>query len=303
MTLDSRKFLPPEAVARVSRLEVLARNVVEGFLNGMHRSPYYGQSVEFAQHREYVSGDDLRRIDWKAWSKTDRYYVKQYEEETNLRTTLVVDLSESMMFGSGEKTKSEFATQISAVLSLLLLKQHDAVSLVTFDDQIRTQIPMSSKKTQLHDILIGLSNSKPARKTNLGTILSQVADQESRKGLIILISDLLSDQDELLKGLRLLRFRGHDVMLFHVLDDAELDFPFNGPTKFEGLEETGELVCDPRSLREGYLAAMQSFLDQIRKYCAKFVIDHQIVRTSENLDAVLLHYMNHRIGMHQSQRA
>lgn len=164
MTQDFRRFLPPEAVARVSRLEILARNVVEGFLNGMHRSPYFGQSVEFAQHREYVSGDDLRRIDWKAWSKTDKYYVKQYEEETNLRTTLVVDLSESMQFGSKGKTKHEFAVQIAAVLSLLLLKQHDAVSLVTFDDSIRTQIPMSSKKTQLHDILMGLSNEQPAKK-------------------------------------------------------------------------------------------------------------------------------------------
>lgn len=303
MTQDSRRFLPPEAVARVARLEILARNVVEGFLNGMHRSPYFGQSVEFAQHREYVSGDDLRRIDWKAWSKTDKYYIKQYEEETNLRTTLVVDLSESMLFGTQGKTKHEFATQIAAVLSLLLLKQHDAVSLVTFDDQIRSRIPMSSKKTQLLDILNGLASEAPAKKTNLGNILAQVADQESRKGLIIIVSDLLADRNGLLKGLRLLRFRGHDVMLFHVLDDAELDFEFSGPTKFEGLEDAGELVCDPRSLREGYLAAMQAFLDEIRKHCAKFVIDYQIVRPSENLDAVLLHYMNHRMGMHQSQRS
>lgn len=297
MTRDSRRFLPPEAVSRISRLEILAREVVEGFLSGLHRSPYFGQSIEFAQHREYVPGDDIRRIDWKVWSKTDKYYIKQYEEETNLRTTLLVDLSESMLFGSGKLTKYEFACQIAACLSYLLLRQQDAVGMTTFDAAIRSRVPSSSKQNHLSAMLAALGAQAPEKKTDLAQILGQIADEQSRRGLIVLVSDLFVDRAGLIKGLKLLRTRGHEVMVFHVLDDAELDFHYVGTTKFAGMEAAGDLICDPRSLRDGYLAAMQKFLEEVRHACARQMIDYQTIRTSEHLDAVLRHYLSHRLGM------
>jgi uncharacterized protein (DUF58 family) len=302
VTQTSRRFLPPEAIARISRLEVLARNVVEGFLSGLHRSPYFGQSVEFAQHREYAAGDDIRRIDWKVWSKTDRYYIKQYEEETNLRTTLLVDLSESMQFGSGELNKYEYACRLAASLSYLLIRQQDSVGMTTFDNAVRSTVPPSSKQNHLQAILSSLDIQKPAKKTDLQSLLGLVADQQTRRGLIVLISDLFVDRAGLFKGLKLLRTRGHDVMVFHVMDDEELDFNFAGTTKFEGMEEMGDLICDPRSLREGYLAAVTAFVDDIRRHCTRQMIDYQTIRTSEHLDAALAHYLTHRVGMRQSVR-
>jgi len=302
VTPTSRRFLPPEAIARISRLEVLARNVVEGFLSGLHRSPYFGQSVEFAQHREYAPGDDIRRIDWKVWSKTDRYYIKQYEEETNLRTTLLVDLSESMQFGSAKLTKNEYACQIAASLAYLLLRQQDSVGMVSFDDVIRATVPPSSKQNHLQAILASLDHEKPAKKTDLYRLLAQVADQQTRRGLIVLVSDLFVDRAGLFKGLKLLRTRGHDVMVFHVMDDEELDFTYAGTTKFEGMEEMGDLICDPRSLREGYQQAVQQFVEDLRRNCARQMVDYQTIRTSEHLDAVLAHYLTHRVGMGKSVR-
>lgn len=301
MIRDSKRFLPPEAIARAARLEIVARHVVEGFLNGHHRSPYFGQSVEFAQHREYVAGDDHRRIDWKVWSKTDKYYVKQYEEETNLRTTLLVDISESMSFG-GPISKLDYGCQIAAVLAYLLLRQQDAVGLVTFDREIRSRVPLSSKQNHLASILHALQQGTPTAKTGLGDILGRVAEEQSRRGLIVLISDLFSDQESLFKGLKLLRTRGHDVMVFQVLDDQELDFDYAGTTKFEGMEELGDLVCDPRSLRDGYLAAMREFIQEVRRNCTKQLIDFQTIRTSEHLDAMLSHYLAHRVGLSRSVR-
>lgn len=302
MTQTSRRFLPPEAVARIARLEILARNVVEGFLSGLHRSPYFGQSVEFAQHREYAPGDDIRRIDWKVWSKTDRFYIKQYEEETNLRTTLLVDLSESMLFGSGKLTKYEYACQIAASLAYLLLRQQDSVGIITFDSEIRSRVPSSSKQNHLHAILSTLDQEKPAKKTDLQHLLAQVADEQTRRGLIVVISDLFVDRPSLLKGLKLLRTRGHDVMVMHVMDDQELDFQYAGTTKFEGMEEMGDLICDPRSLREGYLNAVNAFVDDLHRSCARQMIDFQTIRTSQHLDAALAYYVTHRVGMHKSVR-
>lgn len=299
--LDER--LPPEAISRISRLEIEARHLVEGFLSGMHRSPFFGQSIEFVQHREYVPGDDVRRIDWKVWSKTDRYYIKQYEEETNLRTTILVDASESMQFGSKDLTKYDYACSIAAALTYLLLRQQDAVSLSVFDEEIRTRAPSRSKQTHLGAILSVLAVEQPARKTDMYKLLRSVADEKSAKGMVVLISDLFVERENLFRGLRLLRQRGHDVLIFHVLDDQELDFDYAGTTRFEGLEEAGKLTCDPRSLREGYMEAMRLFLDELRRRCARNVIDYQTIRTSEPIDAVLRHYMNHRIGMHGSIRS
>jgi uncharacterized protein (DUF58 family) len=298
VTRDSQRFLRPEEISRISRLEVRARQIVEGFLSGLHRSPYYGQSIEFVQHREYVPGDDFRRIDWKVWSKTDKYYIKLYEEETNLRTLLLLDVSESMSFGSGPTTKYDYACTVAAALAYLLLRQQDAVGLVTFDSQIKSRVPIRSRQSHLHTIIKSLQGGKPTAKTSIDKLLSQVAEEQSLRGMIVLISDLFVDPQLLERGLSLLRHRGHDVMVFHILDDEELDFNFSGTTKFEGLEEAGDILCDPRALREGYLAAMKAFLEKIRRQCARQLIDYQTIRTSEHLDAALAYYLNHRIGMY-----
>jgi uncharacterized protein (DUF58 family) len=302
VTRDSARFLQPEQISRISRLEVRAREIVEGFLSGLHRSPYYGQSVEFVQHREYVPGDDFRRIDWKVWSKTDKYYIKQYEEDTNLRTLLLVDVSESMNYGSGAMTKYDYACTVAAALSYLLLRQSDAVALTTFDNALRSRVPPRSRQSHLHSIVEALRTQKPASKTGIEKLLAQVAEEQSLKGMVVLISDLFVDPQALDKGLSLLRHRGHDVMVFHILDDEELDFDFSGTTKFEGLEEAGNVMCDPRALREGYLTAFNQFLETIRRNCSRRLIDYQTIRTSEHLDAALAHYLNHRIGMRSALR-
>ena len=302
MTQDYRRFLLPEELSRISRLEVRARHIVEGFLSGLHRSPYFGQSVEFVQHREYVPGDDYRRIDWKVWSKTDKYYIKQYQEDTNLRTTLVVDLSESMQFGTGPMSKYEYGCTIAAALTYLLLRQQDSVGLVAFDREIRARVPSRSKRNHLHAILAALAAENPAQKTDMYGVLRQVADEQSRRGMVVIVSDLFVERAGLFRGLKLLRHRGHDVLILHVMDDEELDFDYAGTTKFIGMEEMGDLVCDPRALRDGYLQAVNVFQEELRRHCARNVIDFQTIRTSEHLDAALAYYLNHRIGMRQTVR-
>ncbi len=297
MTRDSKTSLQPDALARIARLEVRAREIVEGFLSGMHRSPYFGNSVEFLQHREYVAGDEVRHIDWKVWSKTDRYYVKLFEEETNLRTILAVDASESMQFGSGATTKFEYGCTIAAALTYLLLKQQDSVGLVTFDAAVRNVVPLRSKRTHLNSVLAALTAEEPQQKTDVYQVLRKIAEDYSKRGMVVLISDLLAERDGLFRGLKLLRHRGHDVLVFHVLDDQELDFDYSGTTRFEGLEELGELTCDPRSLREGYLKAMQEYLDEVRRECARNRVDYQVIRTSEHLDAALSRFLAKRLGM------
>jgi uncharacterized protein (DUF58 family) len=298
MTADSKRFLHPEVVARIAHLEVRARHIVEGFLSGIHRSPYFGQSIEFVQHREYTRGDDPRHIDWKVWAKQDRYYVKQYEEETNLRCTLLVDVSDSMQYGSGALNKCSYGCTIAASLAYLLLRQQDSVGCVSFDAATRVAVPPRSKRTHLQSIIQALDASAPREKTDLFRVLRNVAEQDPRRGMIVLISDLLVDRAGLFKGLRMVKQRGHDVLVFHVMDDDELDFEFNGPTRFEGLEIDDRLNCNPRALREGYLQALHEYLDEVRRGCAKHVVDYKLVRTSEPLDVALTTYLNNRLGMH-----
>ncbi len=300
MTQDYRKFLQPEVLTRISRMEIQARHVVEGFLTGHHRSPYFGQSIEFVQHREYVPGDDIRRIDWKAWSKTDKYYIKQYEEETNLRTTVLLDRSESMQYGSAGVSKFDYGCSIAAALAYLLLHQQDAVGVTLFDEKAQVRVPIRSQQNHLGNILSILAAQIPGEKTDISRILQQTAAEHRRKGLIVVVSDFFGPLEGLFKGLKILRKLGHDTMLFHVLDDQELDFTFSGTTRFLGYEQTGEITCDPKSLRQGYLEAMEKFQDEIRRFSASQMIDYQVIRTSEHLDAVLAHYMKHRLGMKQS---
>ncbi len=295
---DSKRFLHPDAIRRISRMDLRARHIVEGFLSGMHRSPYFGQSAEFLQHREYVVGDDLRHVDWKVWARQDRLYVKQFEEDTNLRCTLLVDVSNSMAYGNGPLNKYEYACTVAGSLAYLILKQQDAVGCQAFDDRIRTRIPIRSKRNHIFSIIDSLNVSEPKDKTALHDILRSAAESLPRRGMVVLISDLLVEPEGTLRGLRMLRQRGHDVLVFHVLDDDELDFPFSGPTRFEGLESPDYLNCNPRSLREGYMEALNQFLETVRRDCARNMIDYALVRTSQPLDAALATYLSNRLGMH-----
>ena len=296
MTPASKRFLHPEAIRRIGRLELRARHIVEGLLSGMHRSPYFGQSVEFLQHRQYAPGDDLRHVDWKVWAKQDRLYVKQFEEDTNMRCTLLVDVSASMQYGSGPLNKYEYAATVATSLAYLLLKQHDTVSCIAFDEAIRSRTPLRSTEAHLKSIVAALDASDPKNKTNTGGILREVAELSPRRGMVTVVSDLLGDVESTLRGLRLLRQRGHDVLVLHVMDDDELDFPFEGPTRFEGLELSEHLTCNPRALREGYMAALDQFLTRMRRGCAKDAIDYALIRTSEPLDAALAAFLCRRVA-------
>ena len=293
---DSKRFLLPEAIQRISRLELRARHVVEGFLSGMHRSPYFGQSVEFLQHREYVIGDDLRHVDWKVWARQDRLYVKQFEEETNLRCLLVVDVSKSMAYGRGPLNKYEYACTAAASIAHLVLAQQDAVGCISFDEKVRRSTPVRTKRTHLLSVIEALNVSEPRDKTDMYAIMRQVAEEHPRRGVTVVISDLLTDPARLMKGLKLLRQRGHDVLVIQILDDDELDFPFSGPMRFEGLESPDFLNCDPRALREGYLEELRKFLDEIRRKCAQNTIDYTLIRTSQPLDAALATFLSRRLG-------
>lgn len=295
---DSKKYLHPEAIKRISRLDLRARHIVEGFLSGMHRSPYFGQSVEFLQHREYATGDDLRHVDWKVWAKQDRLYVKQFEEDTNLRCTLLVDVSGSMQYGAGHLTKYDYACTVAVSLAYLLLRQQDAVGCLAFDEGVRSTVPLRSKRNHLNAIMQALSVIDPREKTDLFTILRETAESYPRRGLMILVSDLLAERAGLFRGIKLLRQRGHDVLVLHIMDDDELDFPFNGATRFEGLESPDYLTCNPRALREGYLKALGEYLDEVRRGCVKHSADYALVRTSQPLDAALAAYLSNRMGMH-----
>jgi uncharacterized protein (DUF58 family) len=299
MTTDSKRSLHPEVVKRIGRLEIRARHIVEGLLSGMHRSPYFGQSVEFLQHREYVPGDDLRRVDWKVWAKQDRLYVKQYEEDTNLRCCLLVDASASMEYGSGAMTKLDYAVTTAAALAYLLLRQQDAIGCAVFDEDIRQAIPLRTSTSHLNTIIRALEQRQPRDKTGLHDVLTRVAETYPRRGMMVLLSDLFVDADDVRRGLRLLRQRGHDVLVLHVLDDHELDFPFSRPARFEGLETADQLTCNPRALRDGYLAALNEFLDTIRHNCARDNVDYALIRTSTPLDVALTTFLRHRLRERQ----
>ena len=293
---DSKRFLHPESIKRISRLELRARHIVEGFLSGMHRSPYFGQSVEFLQHREYTPGDDLRHVDWQVWARQDRLYVKQFEEDTNLRCHLLVDVSSSMEYGTGPLNKYEYASTIAASLAYLVLKQQDAIGLVSFDDKIRHKIQTRSKRNHLMAICQGLENSKPSEKTELFSIFQQAAETFPRRGMTVIVSDFFADPKQTLRGIRMLRQCGHDVMVFHVMDDDELDFPFTGPTRFEDMESETTLSCNPRALREGYLEACQEFLREMKRGCASAGCEYSLVRTSDPMDAVLAEFLSRRLA-------
>jgi uncharacterized protein (DUF58 family) len=289
--------LHPEAIARIARLELRARAVVEGVLAGLHKSPYKGQSVEFLQHREYVRGDDLRRVDWKVWGRQDRLYVKEFEEETNLRLALLVDASASMDYRSGPLSKYDCAATLAASLAWLALSHGDAAGCAVFDDKVRASVPARTKRSQLTSVVEVLETPRGGRGTAFMPVLRSLAETLPRRGLVVVVSDLLGDRDGVFKGLQMLRKRGHDLVLLHVLDDDELDFPFDGPTRFEGLEIPDHIACNPRALRAGYLAALEDFLADVRRQAAAARCDYSLVRTREPLDAALVKFLSRRARM------
>ena len=297
MTADRvKKYLDPKTLDRIKRLDVRARLVVEGFITGQHQSPYHGFAVEFASHREYVPGDDIKHIDWKVWSKTDRLYIKEYEEETNLKCTLLLDCSKSMRYGeaTGGWSKFDYGATAAASLAYLLQQQQDAVGLVTFNTKVQRNLPASSHPSHLKLILHELQQTSPDGQTDIAEVFPELARQIRRRGMVVLISDLFLDPATLSEALRQFRLRRHEVVVLHVMHEDELTFPFQDNTLFRGLETTAQLHTEPRALRRSYLEAVDRFLKQVKKSCASSGIDYVLMSTKDPLDAALSSYLTFR---------
>ena len=290
-----KKYFDPKVLAGISNLSLRARWVVEGIMSGIHRSRSKGFSVEFEEHREYSPGDEIRRIDWKALGKFDRYFIKEYEDETNLRAYLLLDTSASMDYSSDGITKFDYGCTLTASLAYLILRQQDAAGLVTFSNRVENFIPPRAKRDYLTQIVQALENQRPGGETNVGRILEEIAGQIKRRGIVVLVSDLLDEPAQILKGLRLFRFKGNDVIVFHILDQAELDLPFEGNILFEDLEAANlNVIADPRAIRQTYRQVVEEFTGQMRKECHDSSIDYQLISTSTPLDRALSSYLSWR---------
>ncbi|MGE3818400.1 MAG: DUF58 domain-containing protein [Isosphaeraceae bacterium] len=287
-----QNYLDPQTLASLEGLDLQARMVVEGYVAGMHKSPYHGFSVEFAEHREYVPGDDVRHVDWKVWSKTDKYYLKQYEEETNLLLYLLLDTSESMGYASGKNlSKLKYSQIVAASLSYMVLQQQDSVGLATFDDAVRRFVKPAGQPSHLKE-LIHLLDVTPARsKTDMSLVFHDLAERYRKRGVVVILSDLFDDVPRILSGLKHFRHRRHEVIVFHVLDPAELEFPFRETTLFKGLEGMPEVLTEPHALRKAYRAEIGAFLDELRRGCRMINIDYVPIRTDEPMDVALTGYL------------
>lgn len=297
MTAIPQKYLDAKAISRISRLDVRSRLVVEGFLTGQHKSPYHGFAIEFAGHREYVPGDEIKHIDWRVWSKTDRLYIKEYEEETNLKCHILLDSSKSMRYGEKSDppwSKFDYAATAAASLAFLLQQQQDAVGLTTFHSQIDRQLPPSSHPSQLKRLLHELEQVQPDQQTDVGDLFLQLAGQIRQRGIVVLVSDLFLDANTLAEALKQFRLRRHEVIVMHVLHEDELTFPFQDNTLFRGLEMDREIHTNPRALRRSYLEIFERYLENVRKICASQNIDYVRLSTAEPLDAALAAYLTLR---------
>ena len=291
-------ILTPDIISRLNNLSLKARFVVEGFIVGLHKSPYHGFSVEFSEHRAYGAGDEIRHVDWKLWGKTDRFFIKQFEEETNLKSYLLVDQSLSMTYKSKNMTKLEYAQILAASLGYLMLKQQDAVGLTLFDDRIRVNIPARSKRSHLNIILSQMQNITAGPETTIAPVLHKTAEAIKKRGLIILISDLFDDPDKVLSGLQHFRYKGHEVIVFHVLDPQELTLDFTQRTRFRDMESGEEIVTDPWHIQSDYQKSMEQFCDYIKSNCRQKNIDYVQLSTDLPLDMALSEYLikRKRIG-------
>ena len=293
---DSQKYLDPKILARLKGLRLRARLIVEGYVSGVHRSPFHGFSIEFAEHREYAPGDDLRYLDWKVFGRTDKYYLKQFEEETNLICYLLLDTSESMRYQSpaAAMSKLEYAQCAAASLAYLILQQQDSVGLVTFDQEIRALVRASSNPSHMEQLLRVMEESVPERKTATGAIFHALAERLKKRGIIVVLSDLFDDVDAMMAGLKHFRHRRHEVVLLHVLDPAELDFPFQQPTLFRGLEQLPDVLAEPRGLRRAYLREFNQFVHRLKQGCRMQQIDYAQMRTDQSLEVALSSYLGSR---------
>jgi len=289
------RYLEPAALARVKNLAMVARGVVEGAISGMHASPYKGFSVEFAEHREYTAGDDPRHLDYKMLARTDRLYIKQYEEETNMRVQILLDISASMGYHYATKiTKLDYACYLTAILSYLMTRQQDSVGLCTFDTEIRLDMPARSSPRHFNELMRQLEGIKPGRKTDVADMLHKLANRFKKRCLIVLISDLYDDPEEVMRALHHFRHRRHEVILFHVLDKAELEFPFHEVTAFYDLETDEKLQIDPSYVRESYLQEIEAFVENYRRSCAEGGIDYVFTDTTIPYDYMLTRYLAKR---------
>ena len=296
---DYKTFLRPDVVSRLASMEMRARLVVEGFITGLHKSPYHGFSVEFAEHRQYMPGDEIRRIDWKIYGKTDRFYIKQFEEETNLKAYICIDASKSMDFKSeGSVTKLEYASYLAAALAYLLMHQQDAAGLVVYDETVRKYLPPHSTRSYLQTILIELQNLKAAQKTGTAKALNAVAEQIRRRGLVIVFSDLFDNQDEVMQALKHFRYNNNEVLLFHVLDPRERNFAFGRDAIFRDLETGEEMMTQPFQIQRAYQSAMNEFIERYKRECREQRIDYVLLDTATPFDKALYEYLikRKRIG-------
>ncbi len=300
---EKRNYLNPDVLARIGDLEMRARMVVEGFVSGMHRSPYHGYSVEFAQHREYVPGDDLRHLDWRVYGRSDRFYIKQYEEETNLRTHILLDCSSSMRYpeqdlAAGRMNKFEYAATLAASLAYLLVNQQDAAGLLLFDSAVRADLPPLSNQAHLRSIVGRIEQARLDRPTEAKAAFAELSGRLQRRSLVVVVSDFLADVDEVIQALERIRFGRHEVIVMHVLDADEREFPFLDHTHFEGLEDVqAQLLVDPQSLRSAYLEEVNGFIARLRSACTNARIDYVGLSTTESLDVALRSYLAARMHL------
>ena len=286
------RFVDPVVLSRIGNLDLVARNVVDGFINGMHRSPYFGASVDFAEHRGYVPGDDIRRVDWRLYARTDRYYIKEYEADTNSNFSVLLDVSKSMGFGTTGVTKLEYGKMLAGCLTYLVHKQRDRVGLVAFDSDIVEHVPPSAK--HMNVVLHVLDRVKPGGPGSLGAPLHKMAEHFGRRGLLVLISDLYEDPDAVLEAIAPLRFRGNDLIVFHLLDPAEIDFTFDVPSSFEDLETGVQIPVVPDALAAQYRTLVRAHIDGLTERFASNRIDYTLVNTSAPLDHALFTYLTTR---------
>jgi len=288
------EFLKPDVVSRLANMDLRARLIVEGFIAGLHRSPYHGFSVEFAEYRQYNAGESTRNVDWKIFAKTDRYYVKVFEDETNLRATLLLDRSASMDFTSGTVTKLRYATLLGAALSYLMIMQRDAVGLAVFDEKINTLIPHRSSKHHLLHLLRTLDEVEPGARTRIASTLHETAERIKRRGLVILFSDLFDDPEAILNGLKHFRHRGHEMVLFHVLDPIELSLDYGGEVEFVDKETGEKLRTQPWFLKKEYRRTVREWIAWLERGCKESAIDYNLVTTETPFDQALVSYLNKR---------
>jgi len=289
------RYLEPHALARVKNLSMVARGVVEGSITGLHASPYKGFSVEFAEHREYTAGDDPRHLDYRMLARTDRLYIKQYEEETNMRVQILLDTSGSMGYRhEGKITKLEYASYLTAVLSYLMTRQQDAVGLTTFDAKIQLDMPARSSPRHFNDMMRKLEEIQPGEETDIAATLHLLANRFKKRCLIVLISDLYDEPEAVIRAMHHFRHRRHEVIVFHVLDKAEIDFPFRDVISFYDMETNERLQIDPAYVRDTYREQMQGFLDGYRRACAESQIDYVLAETTTPYDFMLSHYVAKR---------